>query len=184
MISRTGPGPDATSDPAPDPIAKPWTLGEVDERVAEAVHTLKRVPSPVIQRSVTRWPAFMHDVCEACREPGFRLSPAPAAPAAIDRLDETLGWLRWLPLAAQRILWSRASGFSWRRIAHYVGKSPNTCRAWHLAALHHIVARLNGHAGSFRHTGSASQAGSVRKIRERNHATASRPTAPIGGGRD
>ena len=72
---------------------------------------------------------------------------APAAPDAIDRMDETLGWLRWLPRDAQRILWSRANGFSWRKIARFVGKAPNTCRTWHLAALHHLAARLNGAPG-------------------------------------
>ena len=58
-------------------------------------------------------------------------------------MDETLVWLRWLPRDAQRVSWSRANRLSWRRIAYFVGKAPNTCRAWHLAALHLIATRLN-----------------------------------------
>ena len=92
------------------------------------------------------WPDYVLDSVEAYGYGEIRLTLAPAAPDAIDRLEETLGWLRWLPREAQRILWSRANGFSWRKIAYFVGKAPNTCRSWHLAALHHLAARLNGSA--------------------------------------
>ena len=122
------------------------TAAEVETRIYEAVDTLKRLPVPDIQRSVTRWPDVLRDSHEAYGYDAVRLRLAPAAPDAITRLDETMGWLRWLPRPAQRILWSRANGFSWRRIATYVGKSPNTCRAWYLSGLHHIAGRLAGDA--------------------------------------
>ena len=124
----------------------PWTESAVEERVIEAVDTLKRVPAPDIQRHVTLWPGYVHDSREAYGYAAFRAPRAPAAPDAISRLDETLGWLRWLPRDAQRILWSRANGLSWRNIARFAGKAPNTCRAWYLAALHYIAGRLNGAA--------------------------------------
>ena len=132
---------------ATPPEARQWSLSEIEARLDEAVDTLKRVPAPSIRRRVTRWPDFVRDSYEAYGYGEIRLTLAPAAPDAIDRMDETLGWLRWLPRDAQRILWSRANGFSWRKIAHFVGKAPNTCRTWHLAALHHLAARLNGAPG-------------------------------------
>ncbi len=125
-----------------------WTVAAVERRVVEAVDTLKRVPVPDIQRNVTRWPGFIRDVREAYGYAQVRVRLAPAAPDAITRLDETLDWLRCLPPAAQRIAWSRASGFSWRRIAAFVGKSPNTCRAWYRAALHHLAGRLTDAAAA------------------------------------
>lgn len=121
-----------------------WTPEAIAARIVEAVDTLKRLPVPDIQRNVTRWPDFVRDSREAYGYGAARVSHAPAAPEAIGRLDETLLWLRWLPRPAQRILWSRANGLSWRRIALFVGKSPNTCRAWYLSGLHHIACRLNG----------------------------------------
>ena len=124
-----------------------WSESEIEERIEEAVETLKRIPVPDIQRSVTKWPGFVHDAHEAYGYGEFRPPRGAAAPDAISRLDETLGWLRWLPKPAQRILWSRANGFSWRKIARFVGKAPNTCRAWYLAALHYIAGRLNASAG-------------------------------------
>ncbi len=128
---------------APASAAEAVTETEVENRIYEAVDTLKRLPVPDIQRSVTRWPDVLRDSHEAYGYDAVHLRLAPAAPDAITRLDETLQWLRWLPRAAQRILWSRANGFSWRRIASYVGKAPNTCRAWYLAGLHHIAAQVN-----------------------------------------
>ena len=121
----------------------PWNETRVEERINEAVDTLKRVPAPSMRRQLTSWPDYIHDAHEAYGYTGFRPSRTPAAPDAITRLDETLGWLRWLPREAQHILWSRASGLSWRRIAGFAGKAPNTCRAWYLAAIHYITTRLN-----------------------------------------
>lgn len=123
-----------------------WTMDDVEGRLVEAADTLKRVRVPDIRRNLTRWPDFVRAAREAYGYQTSRVRLAPASPGAIDRLDATLAWLRWLSHPAQRILWGRANGVSWRRIAVFAGKSPNTCRAWYLAALHHITARLNGAA--------------------------------------
>ena len=120
-----------------------WTMEAVEARLIEAVDTLKRIPVPDIQRTVTRWPDVVRDSREAYGYAAVGFRPAPAAPDAIARLDRTLEWLRWLPRDAQRIAWARASGVSWRRIAHFAGKVPNTCRAWYLAALRAIALRLD-----------------------------------------
>ena len=120
-----------------------WTETDVETRIGEAVDTLARVPAPTMQRNLTSWPEFIHDAREAYGYTDFRPPRATAAPDAITRMEETLDWLRWLPRDAQRILWSRASGLSWRKIARFAGKAPNTCRAWYLAALHYIAGRLN-----------------------------------------
>ena len=72
-----------------------WSESEIEARIEEAVETLKRIPVPDIQRSVTRWPDFIHDSHEAYGYTTFRAPRSPAAPDAISRLDETLDWLRW-----------------------------------------------------------------------------------------
>ncbi len=116
-----------------------YTAVDVADRIAEAVDTLKRLPEKGMQRNLTRWPEFVRASHEAYGYGDARLRRAPASPEAIGRLDETLGWLRLLPRDAQKILWCRANGLSWRRIAGFAGKSPNTCRAWYAAALQHIA---------------------------------------------
>jgi hypothetical protein len=82
--------------------ARRWSESEIEARIEEAVETLKRVPVPDIQRSVTKWPEFVHDAHEAYGYGGFRPPRSPAAPDAISRLDETLGWLRWWPWMSDR----------------------------------------------------------------------------------
>ncbi len=125
------------------PGAADYTALEIEARVIEAVDTLKRLPEKQIRRQVTKCPQFVRASHEAYgyAAAGVRLAPAP--PEAITRMDETLDWFRLLPRDAQRIMWSRANGFSWRRIAAFVGKSPNTCRAWYAAGLHHLAESLN-----------------------------------------
>ncbi len=81
-----------------------WRLADVEGRLTEAVDTLKRIPVPDIQRSVTKWPGFVHDAHEAYGYGEFRPPRSPAAPDAISRLDETLGWLRWWPWMFDRWL--------------------------------------------------------------------------------
>ncbi len=160
--SPAAPSPAAPSRAAPGTpagVTPVWSMAAVEGRIVEAVDTLRRVPAPDVRRGVTRWPGFIHDAHEAYGYTPMRVRLAPAAPDAITRLDETLDWLRWLPPAAQRIAWSRASGFSWRRIAVFVGKSPNTCRAWYLAALHHLADRLNGAAARHQAATAASRRG-------------------------
>jgi len=136
-----------------------WGETEVETRLYEAVDTLRRVPAPYMQIHVTTWPAYVHDSHEAYGYTGFRAPRSPATAAAITRLDETLEWLKWLPRDAQRILWSRANGFSWRRIAGFVGKAPNTCRAWNLAGLHYLCGRLNGAKGNHGHSSRLAKSG-------------------------
>lgn len=126
--------------PAPAGV---WTALEVERRLVEAVDTLKRLPAPRLQVRLTRWPDFIHATHEAYGYHAITPRLGAAAPEAIGRLEETLLWLRWLSPTAQRILWSRASGFSWRRIAAVARKAPNTCRAWYLAGLKRIADRLN-----------------------------------------
>jgi len=121
----------------------PWSETRVENRIIEAVDTLARVPAPTMRRRLTSWPDYVHDAHEAYGCAGYRPPRSPVAPEAITRLDQTLDWLRWLPRDAQHILWSRANGLSWRKIARFAGKAPNTCRAWYLAALRYIAARLN-----------------------------------------
>ncbi|MFQ5985298.1 MAG: DUF6362 family protein [Alphaproteobacteria bacterium] len=128
---------------APPAPTGAWTALKVERRLVEAVDTLRRLPAPRVQRRLTRWPDFVRTAHEAYGYHAVAPGLGAAAPEAIGRMEGALLWLRWLSPTAQRILWSRASGFSWRRIAAFAGKAPNTCRAWYMAGLKHIADRLN-----------------------------------------
>ncbi len=117
-----------TIDGAPDLVA-------AEAALAEAVDTLRRLPAARLSPRLTSWPAIVRGAHEAYGYGDPRPRPAPAAPDAIGRLDRVLEALRALDLTEQRLVWSRANGFSWRRIAAFLGTAPNTCRVHYLAAL-------------------------------------------------
>lgn len=115
----------------------------VFELLVEAADTLERIKVPDIQRNVTRWPDVVQAAIEASEfNRGHRLK-GPASAEAITRMDEALVWLGWLDKAAQRIVWCRVEGLSWRRIAAFAGLAPNTCRLRARAALVELAERLN-----------------------------------------
>ena len=61
-------------------------------------------------------------------EPSGCARPAAAAPEAIDRMDEALGWLCWLEPEERRLVWLRAEGLPWKRITRRLGIGRTT--AW------------------------------------------------------
>jgi hypothetical protein len=125
------------------PSAGGVDAASVFDRLVEAADTLARIKAPDIQRNVTRWPDVVHAAAEATAFNRGRSLRGPASPEAITRMDEALLWLGWLARDAQRILWCRVEGLSWRKIAAFAGQAPNTCRARARAALVEIAERLN-----------------------------------------
>lgn len=101
----------------------------------EAADTVRRLPRAYRLARLTLWPRIVRAAHEAYGYGDARPRLAPASPDAIDRLDRVLVALQRLGADDQRLLWSRASGGSWRRIAGFVGAAPNTCRARYLVAL-------------------------------------------------
>lgn len=121
--------------------ARPGPL-DAEAWLAEAVDTLRRLPAAYVAPRLTRWSDLVRASRDAYGYGASRARRGPASPEAITRLDAVLLALRNVPLDEQRLLWSRANGFSWRRIAVLVGAAPNTCRARYLAALVRFAATL------------------------------------------
>jgi hypothetical protein len=120
---------DATTDQS-------WTPMLVAERLAEAADVLARLPDEQVRGLYDLWPKLVGEHCrDACA--------AAAAPEAIDRMDEALGWLMWLEPEERRLVWLRAEGVPWKRITHWLGIGRTTAwQRWTLALLK-IATRLN-----------------------------------------
>lgn len=102
-----------------------WTPAMVEERVREAIVTLRRVPAGRIRPAglKTNWPDVVRDWQAYGWDPAAR--PRVQATAEdIARMDEVLGWTsRWLssveaereglPPDAVRVLMARAGGVRW-----------------------------------------------------------------------
>jgi len=121
-----------------------WTPAKVEARLVEAADVLKRLPAVRARGYFSTWPPVIRDFWEAFGREDVRLRRGPPPPAAIDRLDEALAWLRWLEPDDARIVWLRASGERWKVICWKAGMARATAHRHWLFALAAIVWRLNG----------------------------------------
>jgi len=124
--------------------AKPgWTAKMVEDRMAEAADTLRRLPPVKVQGYFSTWPPVIRDFWEAFGWHDVEVRPGPASPEAIDRMDDTLRWLRWLEPDETRLVWLRAEGVRWKLICARFGVGRTT--AWHRwsGALTKIAVRLD-----------------------------------------
>ena len=121
-----------------------WTPSLVEDRFIEAADVMKRLPNVRVPGHFNTWPAMMAEFSDLIgREPG-RLRRGPPAPDAISRMDETLGWLRWLEPVDAKIVWLRASGQRWKEICWKVGLARAAANEHWLYALCVMAHRLNG----------------------------------------
>jgi Domain of unknown function (DUF6362) len=116
-----------------------WTATVVADRVAEATDTLARLPDQRVRGLYDLWPRLIGD-------PYRHAGPAAAAPEAIDRMDEALGWLMWLEPEERRLVWLRAEGLPWKWITHRLGIGRTTAWQRWTTALLKITVRLNAAA--------------------------------------
>lgn len=120
------------------------TPTEVDNRMAEAADVLGRLPNVTIQGYASTWPPFVREYWEAYGMSEVVLRRPPPSAAAIDRMDQALGWLRWLDPMDARIVWHRANGDRWKVVCWKVGMARSAVHQHWMYALCVIAWRLNG----------------------------------------
>ena len=125
-------------------MAEPtWTPKLIEARVEEAADTLRRLPEERARTARSAWPPIIRDFWEMYGAEPARLRLGPPSAAAIDRMDQTLEWLRWLEADDARIVWLRACDVRWKVICWRVGMGRDKAwRCW-VAALILIASRLN-----------------------------------------
>jgi Domain of unknown function (DUF6362) len=121
------------------PARPRWDKDAVARRLEEAVDVLARLPEGRAGGFYDLWPKLVGEACRHAR-------PAAAAPEAIDRMDEALGWLLWLEPEERRLVWLRAEGVPWKRITHWLGIGRTTAWQRWTTALLTIAVRLNSAA--------------------------------------
>jgi hypothetical protein len=110
-----------------------WTPILVADRLAEAADTLARLPDERLRGLYDLWPKLTGERCGHAR-------PAAAAPEAIDRMDEALGWLMWLEPEERQLVWLRAEGLPWKWITRRLGIGRTTAwQRWTTALLKIVV---------------------------------------------
>jgi hypothetical protein len=121
-----------------------WTASMIEERFIEAADVMKRLPEVRVSGYYSLWPKALYDFADLIgQEPSRPRRPLPT-PAAISRMEETLGWLQCLDPIDARIVWMRANGERWKLVCGRVGLSRSAANEHWLYALCAIVWRLNG----------------------------------------
>jgi len=120
-----------------------WTPSLVEARLSEAASVLKRLPEPRRRGYFNTWPDYFYEFADLVgQEPQpMRLVPSPAA---ISRMEETLGWTVGLDPTDGKIVWLRAHGVRWKTICWTVGLQRSAAHEHWLYALCVIAFRLNG----------------------------------------
>ena len=123
-----------------------WTARMVAVYLEEAADTLRRLPEKRVQGYGSTWPDIVQDTWDAYGQSEARTRLGPPTARAIDQMDRTLPWLRWLDGDDQKLVWERANGRRWKAIAGTRGIDRSTAwRRWSYA-VHVIAARLNAAA--------------------------------------
>lgn len=108
-----------------------------------AADTLRRLPMPAHSRPTTAqssWPRGSLDPLQ--RDDASSVSGEIRRPTArsISELDRVLPWLSGLDVADRRLVWARASGLSWPRLARKFGATVGQIRYRWNGAIDRVVA--------------------------------------------
>jgi hypothetical protein len=128
-------------------MAADLTFAQVRSAVIAALEraadTLKRLPLPqngMPARERSSWPTAPNDQQDAYGDSPAQTSWAPPGAKAISELDRVLPWLGKLDGTARRLVWARAAGLSWPRLAREFGVSVGQIRYRWNDAIDHVVA--------------------------------------------
>jgi hypothetical protein len=119
-----------------------WDCKMVAAQIEEAAGTLGRLPEEKLRGVKSNWPEPL-PAREDYRWENTKVRLGPPSPDAIDRMDETMGWLRWLEPDQAKLVWARAERIPWKLIMRQLGVCRETARQRWMAALVNIASCLN-----------------------------------------
>jgi len=121
-----------------------WTQPMVEERLAEAADVMRRLPDVRAPGYFNTWPKILPEFSDLVGQEPPRLKRLLPSSDAITRMDETLGWLRWLEGDDAKLVWARAEGARWKAICWRFGIALATAKRRQQYALSLIAWKLNG----------------------------------------
>lgn len=135
---------EAPPEPLPDPVV--GTAEYVRTRMAEAMQILKRLPYGKTDRPSTRTSAALPVVHSAVEAYGHWMPEVknPPTAAEIDRMDECLAWLWWVPAEWRKAVAGVACEVPLRRIATRMRCSHEHVRRLERKGIERIARRVRG----------------------------------------
>ena len=121
-----------------------WTVEIVEMRLEDAAQVMRRLPPVRVPGYFNTWPSMMVEFADCVgREPRPMRLPPPST-AAITRMEEALGWLRWLEPEDAKLVWARSDRAPWKAICWRFGIGRATANRRRQYGLSLIAWRLNG----------------------------------------
>jgi hypothetical protein len=121
-----------------------WTVEMVEVRLAEAAAVIRRLPPVRVPGYFNTWPRALVEFADLVGQQPEPMRLPPPSPAAISRMEEALGWLRWLEVEDAKLVWARSDRTPWKAICWRFGIGRATAhRRWRYG-LCLIAWRLNG----------------------------------------
>lgn len=118
------------------------TERHVEERIREAVRTLRRLPEERVMGFVSLWPPIRHDAVEILNMEKLPLRLGPPMSDEIDRMEEVLFvWLKWLEPEERRLVWLRAEKVRWKVICGRLGVGRTKAWEMYIKGLRKISAK-------------------------------------------
>jgi len=127
-----------------------WKPTLVEERFAEAADVMKRLPGVRVPGYFNTWPKMVVEFADRVGQEPQPMRLPPPSPAAISRMEETLGWLVWLDPVDAKIVWLRANGERWKAVCWKVGLARTAANQRWLYGLCVIAWKLSGREPSKR----------------------------------
>jgi hypothetical protein len=119
-----------------------YTAVELADRFEEMVDVLNRMPSVVRKQKMIHWPDYPNDPNQAYGYNDYTISRPKPSGEQIDRCDQALLWLLYLDKPQKELIWARASKFSWRKIAMYLGCNKDTAKLKWTVILMELIEKL------------------------------------------
>lgn len=129
------------------------TPAEIIERLEEAAWTERHLPDKErrhLRYRLQHWPEWQRDwftgVSDLESQPRIRIVPSPQE---IDRMEEVLGWLRWISasrhrdaITTARVIWAKSQGISFRKMQRMLGVHHKQAERWYAIGIGQLARRF------------------------------------------
>lgn len=122
------------------------TPTEVANVIEQAVVTIRSLPPVKLKQTFCIWPDYKLSFFDLIgNDEAYKTVRPKIKPNArqLKELDDVITWLSWLDKDVAKVIWARAEGLSWRKIAPMIGVSDKTCRVTAMAGILTIADKIN-----------------------------------------
>ena len=126
---------------------KPLSCTDVADQIERATGYMRRMPPVKPREHFCNWPEILRSFYECY---GNELANSnlhrqmPLNSKQVSEFNQVIEWITWLTKLQTQIVWSKAEGVSWRKIAIMARKSDKTCKNIFQDAIIEITMIQNG----------------------------------------